>query len=60
MNDEDMIYWQDVLDSIAAGRTGNLLCPFCKKGQVQVTQRERVTRVECPTCRRFIEGQMQE
>lgn len=60
MNEEDMIYWQDVLDSIAAGRTADLVCPFCKKGQVQVIQRERVTRLECPACRRFIEGQMQE
>jgi hypothetical protein len=60
VNEEDMIYWQDVLDLIAAGRTSNLVCPFCKKGQVQVTQRERVTRVECPACCRFIEGQMQE
>jgi hypothetical protein len=60
VNEEDIIYWQDLLDLIAAGRTGELVCPFCKKGQVQMTQQHRVTRLECPTCRRFIEGQMQE
>lgn len=60
MDEEDMIYWQDVLDAIAAGRTSNLACPFCKRGAIQVTQRGRVTRLECPTCRKFIEGNMQE
>ena len=55
-----MIYWQDVLDAVAAGRTSNLACPFCKRGAIQVTQKDRVTRLECPTCRKFIEGNMQE
>lgn len=58
MEDEDLIIWQDVLDLIQAGRT-DLTCPFCKKMQVQVTQRERVTRIMCPGCRKFIEGAMQ-
>ena len=56
--DEDLIVWQDVLDLIQAGRT-DMECPFCKKAQVQVTQRERVTRIMCPSCRKFIEGRME-
>jgi hypothetical protein len=60
VSEEDIVYWQDLLDLIAAGRMGDLICPFCKQGQVLVTQRQRVTRLECPVCRRFIEGQFQE
>lgn len=56
MSEEDIILWQDVLDLIVAGRTSNLTCPFCQKVQVEVTRKERVTRVACPGCRRFIEG----
>ena len=58
MNEEDIIVWQDILDLIQAGRT-DLSCPFCHKAQVEVTQRERVTRIACPGCRKFIEGSMQ-
>ena len=55
-----MIFWQDVLDAVTAGKTSSLACPFCKRGQIQVTQTGRVTRLECPTCRKFIEGSLQE
>ena len=55
-----MIYWQELLDLIVAGRTSDLKCPFCKKGQVNVTQVHLVTRLECPTCRKYIEGHLQE
>ncbi len=57
-SEEDAIVWQDILDLIQAGRT-DLTCPFCRKAQVEVTRRERVTRVMCPNCRKFIEGTMQ-
>ena len=60
MDDEDMIVWQDVLDLIQAGRGDDLTCPFCKSTQLKVTQRERVTRIMCPGCRKFIEGAMQQ
>lgn len=56
MSEEDMVVWQDVLDLILANRAEDLDCPFCGKGKLKVTQRERVTRVHCPTCRKFIEG----
>jgi hypothetical protein len=58
MSEEDIILWQDLLDLVAAGRGSDLVCPFCKKGKVEVTRRERVTRLQCPSCRKFIEGQM--
>jgi hypothetical protein len=58
MNEEDSLLWQDVLDEVAAGRTQSLQCPFCKKGEIAVSQIERVTRLECKACRRFIEGRM--
>jgi transcription elongation factor Elf1 len=58
-NEEDLIVWQDVLDLIQAGRT-DVNCPFCQRAQVEVTQKGRVTRIMCPVCRKFIEGQMNE
>ncbi len=60
MSEDDIIQWQDLLDLIAAGRTSDLLCPFCKKAQVKMTQVHRVTRLECPSCRKYIEGSMGE
>ena len=29
MDEEALIAWQDVLDMVAAGRPGDLACPFC-------------------------------
>ena len=53
--DEDMIVWQDVLDLVVAGKT-SLRCPFCTKGELKISEQPlRRTRVECPTCRKFIE-----
>ena len=36
--DETMIVWQDVLDEINAGRRSGLVCPSCKKGQLQIEE----------------------
>lgn len=55
-DEEDIILWQDVLDLVQAGRPSNILCPFCKKGTIQINRRERVSRLECPSCRKYIEG----
>ncbi len=54
--EEEALIWQDVLDDIVAGRTSNLVCPFCKKGPITVDQTPLKTKVECKACRRFIEG----
>ncbi len=51
-----MILWQDVLDLVMAGRTSNLVCPFCKAGQIKIVKRERTTRLVCEGCRQFLEG----
>lgn len=56
MSEDDVIYWQDTLESIAAGRTDGLKCPFCYQGVIAVTQREHQTLVECQACHHFIEG----
>lgn len=56
MDEEDIIKWQDTLDLILAGRGEGLKCPFCEQGTIQVTQKERVTHIECPSCRRFVDG----
>ena len=58
MSEDDIILLQDVLDLVASGKTSNLVCPFCQQGKIEITQRERVTRLHCPSCRRFIEGSL--
>jgi hypothetical protein len=54
--DEIMIVWQDVLDEISAGRRSGLVCPSCRKGQLQIEDRPRGMRITCPACKKFIEG----
>jgi|KBSSwiStaDraftv2_1062776.scaffolds.fasta_scaffold106237_3 hypothetical protein len=54
--DEIMIVWQDVLDEISAGRRSGLVCPSCRKGQLQIEERPRGMRITCPACKKFIEG----
>lgn len=57
MSEDDFIYWQDVLDDIAAGRTAQLRCPFCQAEPLKVeTKQGGVTRIECGKCRHYIEG----
>lgn len=60
MSDEDetMIVWQDVLDEIVAGRRTGLVCPSCKKGQLQIENLPRGMRITCPNCKKFLEGAM--
>jgi hypothetical protein len=64
MDEDEVIIWQDVLDSVAAGRVTNLQCPFCqevgKKGEIRVDRQPQRTRLECASCKRFIEGRMAE
>jgi hypothetical protein len=56
MGEDDFIYWQDVLEDIAAGKLSALRCPFCQQGGLKVEQKGMMTRVECTACRHFIEG----
>lgn len=49
---------QDIIDEILAGRTQDHPCPFCGKGPLQVPRfDEGGVRIECPSCRKFFEGQ---
>jgi hypothetical protein len=57
-NEDEGMMWQEVLDEVAAGRTERLRCPFCRKADVKVAHGADRTRIECPACRRFIEGRM--
>lgn len=58
VSEDDIIYWQDVLELVQAGKTANLKCPFCQGDTLTVTKRERVTSVQCTAkkCGHFIEG----
>jgi hypothetical protein len=58
MSEDDVMYWQDALDEVAAGRTTGLRCPFCDQGEVVVERDPPKTRLECRACHRFIEGRM--
>ncbi len=57
MDEEHMIAWQDVLDEVAAGRMGNLSCPYCQTSPLIVEQTETM-KISCPSCKKFIEGRM--
>ena len=56
MGEDDFIYWQDVLDDIAAGKRSALRCPFCQAVGVKVEPKGPLHRIECPACKHFIEG----
>jgi len=57
MDEEELIVWQDVLDEIAAGRRAGLACPHCRAQPLAVDDEPTgVTRISCPSCRRFLEG----
>jgi hypothetical protein len=58
--EDDAIYWQDLLEEVLAGRDAGLKCPFCYKGEITVERRGLVTRLECRACRHFIEGRFSE
>ena len=56
MGEDDFIYWQDVLDDVAAGRRAQLRCPFCQAPGLRLEEKGALLRIECPACRHFIEG----
>lgn len=60
MGEDDIIYWQDALEAVLAGRTEEIKCPFCYEGTVEVTKQERTTRLACRACKHFIEGRFSE
>jgi hypothetical protein len=57
VDEEELIIWQDVLDQVAARRAEPLACPHCHARPLAVDERpDGVTRITCPSCRKFIEG----
>ena len=47
-----------VMDAIAAGRTSNPTCPFCKGAVLKKGHGDYGPVFECPKCRKFIEAPM--
>lgn len=60
MSEDDIIYWQDTLEAVQAGKIQDLKCPFCYEGVIAVTQSGRQTRLECQRCHHFLEGRFSE
>jgi len=56
VSEDDFIYWQDVLDDVAAGKTSQLRCPFCQAESLKIEAKQNLTRIECTKCRHYIEG----
>ena len=59
VDEEALIAWQDVLDMVAAGRPGEVGCPFCNHRPLTVEEVEHSTRISCPKCKKFIQGRFQ-
>jgi hypothetical protein len=55
MDEDAEIRWQEVLDQLASGRVQELRCPYCQ-GPLRIREDPQKTRIECGSCRRFIEG----
>jgi uncharacterized Zn finger protein len=57
LDEEELIVWQDVLDSIMAGRAEGLRCPACAKGFLEVTTEiDGTTKIRCLQCGKFLQG----
>jgi hypothetical protein len=55
-NEEALVAWQDVLDLVVAGRGQDAACPFCRHRPLAIEEVEHMTRIACPTCKKFIQG----
>lgn len=49
---------KQVMENIAAGRTSNLTCPFCRNAQLKKGSGDYGPIFTCPSCRKFIEAPM--
>jgi len=59
VDEEALIVWQDVLDSIMAGRSGDLICPYCGNRPLLVEQVDFTTKISCNKCRKFLQGRFE-
>jgi hypothetical protein len=59
-----MIAWQDVLDTVMAGRPNEAGCPFCNHRPLTIEEVEHMTRISCgkckKLCKKFIQGRFPE
>jgi hypothetical protein len=54
---DDFALLQDILEEVLAGRPDGHACPFCGGGPLKVPRLdEGRVRLECPSCRRFFDG----
>ncbi len=59
MDEEALIAWQDVLDTVAAGRPSEAACPFCHHRPLAIEEVDNATRISCSKCGKFIQGRFQ-
>jgi len=55
-DEEALIAWQDVLDSVVAGRPNDLSCPYCNHRPLTVEEVDNSTRISCSKCKKYIQG----
>lgn len=55
-DEEALIAWQDVLDSVVAQRPNDLSCPYCNHRPLVVEEIDNQTRISCSKCKKFIQG----
>ncbi len=56
MDGEALIAWQDVLDMVAAGRPGEVACPYCNHRPLTIEEVDYSTKISCGKCKKFIQG----
>ena len=57
LDEEALIIWQDVLDEVAAGRSGSLSCPKCGHTPLEVSRTATGrTKITCSKCGEYLEG----
>jgi hypothetical protein len=56
VDEDELIAWQDVLDQVAAGRSGDAACPFCKHRPLLVEEVDFSTKISCSKCGKYIQG----
>ena len=59
VDEEALVVWQDVLDMVAAGRPGEVGCPFCNHRPLTIEEVDNSTRISCGKCKKFIQGRFQ-
>ena len=62
MDEEALIAWQDVLETVANKRsTSDVACPYCSHRPLTIeeVENENSTRISCSKCGKFIQGRFQ-